>query len=499
MMTKFSRRVLGGLAFLAVLLTATIGNSAAVQAAPRQVALTPVASVNPGDGRDPSLAAVDSENGLAYVVDRTNWTIQVYDVAESTMTLRTQLTNVFRPLSVTLDNASGLLFVTSLNSFYFTSIDADPKSANYGRVIRQYPVGSDIVRLAVDESTSTIFASSPYGKVFVIAEADGSTVTADTGGSPSQIFVDEAAHVAFTTISDGIVATVDAAGSVTKHEIGGRTSRFALSGELLAIVVNRGVDYRIELYSTENWQLVAQSTPLDSPEVALAIDRSLHLLYVAYGSIRKGIDLLQLSTLEPEAFVSTANYLQAVALDPSTHSVFVSDKYNIPAAVTMYRPLLNPSASVRRIGGADRFAVASAIAVDTFARGIDTVYVATGLNFPDALAGAAAAGHSRSPVVLTERDKLPAATRQALSALAPKRIVVVGGQRQYLRTSLTSFVHSARSAVSAGTTDTTSRPPSRRRSSALVPVRCTSRREKSSPTRSQGRLRPAVSARRSFW
>ena len=53
-----------------------------------------------------------------------------------------------------------------------------------------------------------------------------------------------------------------------------------------------------------------------------------------------------------------------------------------------------------RLAGADRYATAAAISKATFAPGVGLVYVATGANFPDALAGAAAAGKTGSPVLL---------------------------------------------------------------------------------------------------
>lgn len=57
----------------------------------------------------------------------------------------------------------------------------------------------------------------------------------------------------------------------------------------------------------------------------------------------------------------------------------------------------------------------------------DTVYVATGSAFPDALVAAAAAGSLDGPVLLVTRTSIPGATRSELARLSPHRIVVVGG------------------------------------------------------------------------
>jgi len=82
---------------------------------------------------------------------------------------------------------------------------------------------------------------------------------------------------------------------------------------------------------------------------------------------------------------------------------------------------------VSRIGGADRYATAAAISRATFAPGLATAYLATGLTFPDALVGGAAAARAGSPVLLTQPAGLPASTEAELRRLAPQRIVVLGG------------------------------------------------------------------------
>jgi subtilisin family serine protease len=89
---------------------------------------------------------------------------------------------------------------------------------------------------------------------------------------------------------------------------------------------------------------------------------------------------------------------------------------------------LETYAAVTRLKGDDRYGTASAIA-QKMMEGVstDTVYVASGAAFPDALAGAALAGSTGQPVLLTARDTLPTATAARLSTLRPARIVVLGG------------------------------------------------------------------------
>ncbi|WP_161958565.1 cell wall-binding repeat-containing protein [Ornithinimicrobium cavernae] len=109
-------------------------------------------------------------------------------------------------------------------------------------------------------------------------------------------------------------------------------------------------------------------------------------------------------------------------------------------------PSETPDAVVaERIEGADRYATAAAVAAE-YPDGADVVYVASGEKYADALsarhpAGAEAGpaplgdnlwtegqdGGNAAPVLLTQRDHLPSATRAALEDLAPSTIIVVGG------------------------------------------------------------------------
>jgi putative cell wall-binding protein len=82
---------------------------------------------------------------------------------------------------------------------------------------------------------------------------------------------------------------------------------------------------------------------------------------------------------------------------------------------------------VSRLFGADRYDTAADLSRQTFAIGVPLAVVATGTSFPDALAGAAAAGAKRGPVLLVQRDRLPGAVSDELRRLKPRRVLVLGG------------------------------------------------------------------------
>jgi glucose/arabinose dehydrogenase len=83
--------------------------------------------------------------------------------------------------------------------------------------------------------------------------------------------------------------------------------------------------------------------------------------------------------------------------------------------------------SVARISGANRFATAAALSKAAYPSGATDVVIATGADFPDALAGSAAAGMRGMPILLTSGSQLPSETRTELNRLNPQRIFVLGG------------------------------------------------------------------------
>lgn len=85
-------------------------------------------------------------------------------------------------------------------------------------------------------------------------------------------------------------------------------------------------------------------------------------------------------------------------------------------------------ASVARLSGASRYETAVDISFNTFTSPrVPVVYVASGLNFADALAGAAAAGNIGGPVLLTPADSMPADVLAEIDRLDPVRVIVLGG------------------------------------------------------------------------
>jgi putative cell wall-binding protein len=99
----------------------------------------------------------------------------------------------------------------------------------------------------------------------------------------------------------------------------------------------------------------------------------------------------------------------------------------ISAAVISQVHTLLPGATVERWAGADRYATAAAISSNTYPQGATTAYLASGADYPDALAGAPVAALAGAPLLLTSRDCVPASTLAELQRLGTTNIVVLGG------------------------------------------------------------------------
>ena len=82
--------------------------------------------------------------------------------------------------------------------------------------------------------------------------------------------------------------------------------------------------------------------------------------------------------------------------------------------------------TVTRNQGANRFETAVAINEDAFATS-PTVFIATGLNFPDALAGAALAGFEDAPLYVSTVECIPESVYESIMDMNPGRIVLLGG------------------------------------------------------------------------
>ncbi|PPI43728.1 cell wall-binding repeat-containing protein [Rathayibacter tritici] len=82
--------------------------------------------------------------------------------------------------------------------------------------------------------------------------------------------------------------------------------------------------------------------------------------------------------------------------------------------------------TITRIGGVDRYDTSEQLNRAAFSSA-KTVFLATGENFPDALAGATAAGYSNSPLFAVPPTCVPRAVLADIAKSGAKRVVLLGG------------------------------------------------------------------------
>jgi putative cell wall-binding protein len=108
----------------------------------------------------------------------------------------------------------------------------------------------------------------------------------------------------------------------------------------------------------------------------------------------------------------------AISIVVATMAIFGTGFLTSPA-----NALPQPS----RESGADRYETSATVSASNFSPGVPVAFIATGENFPDALAGAAAAAKEGGPVLLVHQNSIPGKVADELTRLQPGRIVILGG------------------------------------------------------------------------
>ncbi|GAA1179403.1 hypothetical protein GCM10009584_21580 [Ornithinimicrobium humiphilum] len=118
--------------------------------------------------------------------------------------------------------------------------------------------------------------------------------------------------------------------------------------------------------------------------------------------------------------------LAAMARLTPARVVVVGGTGSVSDAVATRLRGLTTTNDLTRVGGVDRYDTAAQVA-SYYPANQSTVYLANGQDFPDALAGAALAGHGQLPLLLTRPDRLSSVTATQLQRLRPREVVVLGG------------------------------------------------------------------------
>ena len=81
-----------------------------------------------------------------------------------------------------------------------------------------------------------------------------------------------------------------------------------------------------------------------------------------------------------------------------------------------------------RLAGDNRYATAAEIAKKAYPSGAETVVLASGMTYADALVGVPLASKLNAPILLAAKDSLPRETTNALEKLGAKKVIILGGK-----------------------------------------------------------------------
>ncbi len=115
-----------------------------------------------------------------------------------------------------------------------------------------------------------------------------------------------------------------------------------------------------------------------------------------------------------------------VVFESDASDLVVSDANGADMDVFVRNVLPAVAGSVE-VAGTTRYATAVAASKKAYPRGADTVVIATGENWPDALGGAALAGVVEGPLLLTKQAALPANVAAEIVRLGAKNAYILGG------------------------------------------------------------------------
>ncbi|PKQ36814.1 MAG: hypothetical protein CVT59_10905 [Actinobacteria bacterium HGW-Actinobacteria-1] len=330
------------------------------------------------------------------------------------------------------------------------------------------PTCYDTTVFALDVSGVTPTQSDshvvPYGVPSLASSGDGSLlfVACDTGdGSYLKVFdISDPSYLCFVTALDaGEGGGLDVASLGTSAFVSGSlaTRMFDASQVDLTYMSGYNPVGTVKLAAIDGWLFATtaegallsfqltdtSSRSFGANRYDTAVDVCRSFASAPYVVVTTGMnypDALAGATLayalDAPILLAGGNGLSAAALAEverlgADHAILLGGKNVVPDAVKSQLAGVGvPLANIERIGGVDRYDTARLVAVRVRAvlggGPVSTAFIATGANFPDALAAAGVAAKLGAPVLLVKPTSVPAATASALTALGVTDTIVLG-------------------------------------------------------------------------
>jgi YVTN family beta-propeller protein len=296
-----------------------------------------------GVGSDPDGVAVDSAAGTVYVANSGAGTVSVIDAATNAVTATIGVGS--DPKGVAVDPAAGTVYVTnSTGAGTVSVIDAATNA-----LTATIPVGSEPVGVAVDPAVGTVYvANSGAGTVSVI-DAATNTVTATIPIKPAEfaqyanpfaVAVDPAAGTVYVTNdnsgSAGTVSVIDVAtnavtATIYVGEVPEGVAVDPAAGTVYATNWDSGSVSVIDMTTNT----VTATTGGGRNPSAVAVDPGAGTVYVSAVNSTCHMDCVSVIDVATNAVIDTVPVgAQGVAVDPSTHTAYVTNPGNTVSVIS---------------------------------------------------------------------------------------------------------------------------------------------------------------------
>lgn len=327
------------------------------------------------------LVAVSPDGTHAYVAGYS--ALSVVDLAARTVTASIGVPE--RVWAMVLSPDGSRAYLSSRGPY--ASVDGDGSVAvvdlQSETLAATIPVQIDPAGIAVSRDGGTVYVANddPSGGSVSVIDTSTETVTRSfaAGTYPTDVAVSADGATAYVTDGDGNrVFVIDAA-----------------TGDVIATIDDNRAPAGVTL----------------SPDGAFA--------YVANSG--QGLTVIDTATNALFASVDSVPGISKVAVSPNGSKIYTTDSIS-----SMWTISLDPAVS--RVAGADRYATSVQVSQHEFPGTAPVVYVASGLEYPDALSAGPVAVKMGGPVLLTAPGSLPSSVAAEVTRLQPSTIVVAGGE-----------------------------------------------------------------------
>ncbi|GAB3578395.1 hypothetical protein GCM10027406_14490 [Leifsonia lichenia] len=364
----------------------------------------------------PNGVDIDAGRGLVYVTvaDTTPGTASLAVFATAT---KTQVATI--PLGtvnlVGSSGNSGMAVDTATGSVYFVgtrSVGGTPTPSLL--VLTAAQIASAIGGTGVTP-TAVPLPPTMQGPIAVTVDAAGGVVYAATSSPTASTLY------AFSTSTNALKATVPLTGVAGVATVDPATGTVYVSRR----TAPSSTTYELALVP-RGASAVSSTIPLPAQAESLEVDQTAGTLYAAVSQPFEGgtiNEVLAIGTASKSIVAGVPVSAPAdVAVNPTTGTAYVSGARAGDTLISVVRKL-----TTDRVAGSDRFATSVAVSKRAFPGTAPVVYIASGLNYPDALAAGPAAAKRGGPLLLTPATGLTADVAAEVARLKPAKIVVAGG------------------------------------------------------------------------